>query len=80
MNATEILSRDQLKTIFGGGSDSGGGCGYKVGCDGVIVKTVMGLTKSDAIYQATEAWNDADFMAYYSNCGSLHTYWCCASC
>jgi len=41
MQATEILSRDQLKSIFGGGSgsDSGGGSGGFCGTSAILYTT-----------------------------------------
>jgi len=41
MQATEILSRDQLKSIFGGGSgsDSGGGSGGFCGTSAILCTT-----------------------------------------
>jgi len=72
MNATEILSRDQLKSIFGGGSHegTGGSCCYSYYMDVTIFVKICDQSK-------TEAQEGA---AYIHNKFGYQTWWCCESC
>jgi hypothetical protein len=82
LDATEILSRDQLKAIFGGSTGSSGTCGVNINCGSERVREQRDMSKATAQNEAA-AFNqnpDALASACKDHVGSAKAYWCCESC
>ncbi len=71
LDATEILSRDQLKSIFGGsGSGSGSNCAwYKCYCKNSSSPVLLDTSKIIQAANAVEALKDMDCSYLYQDKG-----------